>query len=105
MLREAETRGQAHTARSVETGAQVVAPCQLLSPAHQGCSQICQPRALSHSQADLEIQRDALEPGQKVVVVDDLLATGGEGFPQPKRAWYWGVCEGGSALLCVREVD
>ncbi|NXR90045.1 APT phosphoribosyltransferase, partial [Hypocryptadius cinnamomeus] len=27
--------------------------------------------------AELEIQSDALEPGQKVVIVDDLLATGG----------------------------
>ncbi|KAF6287526.1 adenine phosphoribosyltransferase [Rhinolophus ferrumequinum] len=27
--------------------------------------------------AELEIQKDALEPGQKVVIVDDLLATGG----------------------------
>lgn len=40
-----------------------------------------QPHAHSHLQAELEIQRDALEPGQKVVVVDDLLATGGEGLP------------------------
>ncbi|ELK31382.1 Adenine phosphoribosyltransferase [Myotis davidii] len=32
---------------------------------------------LEYGKADLEIQRDALEPGQKVVVVDDLLATGG----------------------------
>lgn len=37
-------------------------------------------------QAELEIQRDALEPGQKVVVVDDLLATGGKGRPLAKRA-------------------
>ncbi|EFB22438.1 hypothetical protein PANDA_020198, partial [Ailuropoda melanoleuca] len=32
---------------------------------------------LEYGKAELEIQRDALEPGQKVVVVDDLLATGG----------------------------
>ncbi|NXJ63551.1 APT phosphoribosyltransferase, partial [Rostratula benghalensis] len=32
---------------------------------------------LSTLQAELEIQRDAVEPGQKVVIVDDLLATGG----------------------------
>lgn len=33
--------------------------------------------ALEYGKAELEIQRDALEPGQRVVVVDDLLATGG----------------------------
>uniref|UniRef100_A0A7M4FVS3 adenine phosphoribosyltransferase n=1 Tax=Crocodylus porosus TaxID=8502 RepID=A0A7M4FVS3_CROPO len=33
--------------------------------------------ALEYGQAELEIQRDAVEPGKKVVLVDDLLATGG----------------------------
>jgi adenine phosphoribosyltransferase len=32
---------------------------------------------LEYGQDTLEIHRDALEPGQKVLVVDDLLATGG----------------------------
>ncbi|NXP15977.1 APT phosphoribosyltransferase, partial [Thinocorus orbignyianus] len=32
---------------------------------------------LEYGTAELEIQRDAVEPGQKVVIVDDLLATGG----------------------------
>lgn len=29
-------------------------------------------------QAEAEIQNDAVAPGQKVLVIDDLLATGGE---------------------------
>ncbi|NWZ10262.1 APT phosphoribosyltransferase, partial [Agelaius phoeniceus] len=35
------------------------------------------PAALCSLQAELEVQSDAVEPGQKVVIVDDLLATGG----------------------------
>lgn len=50
------------------------------SSARQGCSE----DALSTLQAELEIQSDAVEAGQKVVVVDDLLATGGE------RSGCWG---------------
>lgn len=30
-----------------------------------------------YSQAEAEIQADAVEPGQKVLIIDDLLATGG----------------------------
>ncbi|KAM6300604.1 adenine phosphoribosyltransferase [Aegotheles albertisi] len=33
--------------------------------------------ALEYGKAELEVQSDAVEPGQKVVIVDDLLATGG----------------------------
>nr|XP_025038299.1 adenine phosphoribosyltransferase [Pelodiscus sinensis] len=33
--------------------------------------------ALEYGQAELEIQSDALKPGEKVILVDDLLATGG----------------------------
>ncbi|XP_075432915.1 adenine phosphoribosyltransferase [Ascaphus truei] len=32
---------------------------------------------LEYGKAELEIQCDAVEPGQKVVIIDDLLATGG----------------------------
>lgn len=31
-------------------------------------------------QAEVEIQQDAVAPGQKVLIIDDLLATGGETF-------------------------
>lgn len=32
---------------------------------------------LEYGQAEVEIHRDAVQPGQKVVIVDDLIATGG----------------------------
>lgn len=35
------------------------------------------PYGLEYGQAALEVHRDALQPGQRVVVLDDLLATGG----------------------------
>ncbi|XP_053564587.1 adenine phosphoribosyltransferase [Bombina bombina] len=33
--------------------------------------------SLEYGKAELEIQSDAVDPGQKVVIIDDLLATGG----------------------------
>ena len=32
---------------------------------------------LEYGTAEIEIHKDAIKPGQKVVVVDDLIATGG----------------------------
>lgn len=32
---------------------------------------------LEYGQAEIEIHKDAIQPGQKVVIVDDLIATGG----------------------------
>ena len=32
---------------------------------------------LEYGQAEIEIHRDAVRPGQKVIIVDDLMATGG----------------------------
>jgi len=32
---------------------------------------------LEYGQAELEIHKDAIQPGQKVVIIDDLIATGG----------------------------
>ncbi|XP_077144538.1 adenine phosphoribosyltransferase isoform X2 [Ranitomeya variabilis] len=33
--------------------------------------------SLEYGKAEIEIQSDAVDPGQKVVIIDDLLATGG----------------------------
>lgn len=38
---------------------------------------ICEEYALEYGTAVLEIHRDALKPGDRVVLIDDLLATGG----------------------------
>ena len=36
-----------------------------------------EPYALEYGEARVEIHRDAVEPGQRIVIVDDVLATGG----------------------------
>lgn len=38
---------------------------------------ISQSYDLEYGQAEIEIHKDAIKPGQKVVIVDDLIATGG----------------------------
>ncbi len=51
------------------------APCPTLSKTYD----------LEYGSATLEIHRDAIEKGQKVIIVDDLLATGG----LPERFVKW----------------
>ena len=41
------------------------------------CETVSQSYDLEYGQATIEIHKDAIKPGQKVVLVDDLIATGG----------------------------
>ncbi len=41
------------------------------------CETISQEYDLEYGTAEIEIHKDAIKPGQKVVVIDDLIATGG----------------------------
>lgn len=41
------------------------------------CETISQSYDLEYGQAEIEIHKDAIKPGQKVEIVDDLIATGG----------------------------
>ena len=41
------------------------------------CATVSQSYDLEYGQATIEIHKDAIKPGQKVVLVDDLIATGG----------------------------
>ena len=41
------------------------------------CETISAEYALEYGTAQIEIHKDAIKPGQKVVIVDDLIATGG----------------------------
>lgn len=46
---------------------------------------------LEYGQDTLEIHRDAIEEGQKVLIVDDLIATGGTAAATSKMAKYLGA--------------
>jgi adenine phosphoribosyltransferase len=41
------------------------------------CETISMEYELEYGMAELEIHKDAIKPGQKVLIVDDLMATGG----------------------------
>ena len=41
------------------------------------CETISQEYDLEYGSAEIEMHKDAVKPGQKVVVIDDLIATGG----------------------------
>lgn len=41
------------------------------------CETISEEYALEYGTATIEIHKDAVKPGQKVVIIDDLIATGG----------------------------
>lgn len=41
------------------------------------CETVSMEYALEYGSATIEIHKDAIQPGQKVVIVDDLIATGG----------------------------
>ena len=62
------------------------------------CETIAQEYELEYGTATIEIHKDAVKPGQKVLLVDDLMATGGtnEAMEFTVRAWcknedYWDV--------------
>ena len=42
-------------------------PCETISASYD----------LEYGKAEIEIHKDAIKPGQKVVIIDDLIATGG----------------------------
>ena len=41
------------------------------------CETVCASYDLEYGSAQIEIHKDAIKPGQKVVLIDDLIATGG----------------------------
>ncbi|EMP36266.1 N-acetylgalactosamine-6-sulfatase [Chelonia mydas] len=56
--------------------------------------------ALEYGQAELEIQSDAVEPGEKVVIIDDLLATGAQRWI-PCSARNYDVRQGSDCTLSL----
>jgi len=52
--------------------------------------------SLEYGEAHVEIHRDAIQPGEKVVIVDDLLATGGTAGAAQKL-----IQQMGGEILCL----
>ncbi|MCR5684050.1 MAG: adenine phosphoribosyltransferase [Lachnospiraceae bacterium] len=46
-------------------------------PGKLPCETVSREYALEYGTAKIEIHKDAIKPGQKVVIIDDLIATGG----------------------------
>lgn len=46
-------------------------------PGKLPCETISEDYSLEYGTATLEMHKDAIKPGQKVVIIDDLIATGG----------------------------
>lgn len=46
-------------------------------PGKLPCEVLSQSYSLEYGEASIEIHKDAIKPGQKVVLIDDLIATGG----------------------------
>ena len=46
-------------------------------PGNLPCETISEDYSLEYGTATLEMHKDAIKPGQKVVIIDDLIATGG----------------------------
>jgi adenine phosphoribosyltransferase len=55
--------------------------------------------ALEYAEATLEVHRDALEPGERVLLVDDVLATGGTAKATVELAGKCGAIVHGVAIL------
>ena len=47
---------------------------------------------LEYGQAEIEIHKDAILPNQKVIIVDDLIATGGSGRKGSSHGFCDGAC-------------
>ena len=41
------------------------------------CETVCATYELEYGTAEIELHKDSIKPGQKVVIIDDLIATGG----------------------------
>ena len=58
------------------------------------CETVSRTYDLEYGSATIEMHKDSIKPGQKVVIVDDLIATGGSSHQACGGTWRRG-CQGG----------